>query len=180
MTAALLLLAFASSEAPLAEFSVHRGAETVVISPAKASATVIVFVSTICPVSDKYVERLNDLYRTYSGRAVQFVIANPNANETWPDTEAYARQNGVIYPMYRDENNRLADAVGAHSTPEALVFDRGGRLRYRGHIDDSNNPARVRSHSLRDAIEAVVNGRDVAVQRTRALGCAIHRLKLKP
>jgi hypothetical protein len=176
MTAAVLLLAFASFEPRLADFSVHRGAETVTISPAKASATVIVFVSTICPVSDQYVERLNALYRTYKPEHVQFVITNPNANETWVDTIAYARRNGAEYTMYRDDNNRLADAVGAQSTPEAFVFDRMGRLRYRGHIDDATNPARVRTHSLHDAIASVLAGREVAVPKTRVLGCAIHRV----
>jgi AhpC/TSA family len=169
MTAAILLL--------LTEFTLHRGAETVALSPSKASATVIVFISTICPVSDKYVDRLNALYGEYSAQGVQFVIANPNANEKWQDTDNYARGNGLLYPVYQDVGNRLADRIGAQSTPEAFVFDRSGRLRYRGQIDDATNPARVRSHSLRNALEAVVNRREVAVQRTRAVGCAIHRAK---
>ena len=169
MTAAILLL--------LTEFTVHRGADAVALSPSKASATVIVFVSTICPVSDKYVERLNGLYRAYSGKGVQFVAANPNANETWQDTTRYAQENGLMYPVYQDNKNQLADKIGAQSTPEAFVFDRSGRLRYRGQIDDAMNPARVRVQPLREAIDAVITGREVAVQRTRAVGCAIHRAK---
>src|SRR5687767_1924546 len=176
MTAAVLLLAFAGAESQFYEFPVHRGTTAVAISPAKASATVVVFVSTVCPISDKYVERLNLLYRAYSSKGVQFAAVNPNANETWQDTETYARQNQLLYPVYQDEKNRLADKLGAQSTPEALVLDSSGRLRYRGQIDDAANPARVRNRSLRDAIEAVLNNRAVAVSRTRALGCGIHRV----
>jgi hypothetical protein len=79
--------------------------------------------------------------------------------------------------VYRDEKNLLADKLKAQSTPEAFVFDASGRLRYRGQIDDAANPARVRTHSLRDAINAVLNDRPVTSARTRALGCAIHRIE---
>jgi hypothetical protein len=149
----------------------------VVISPVKASATVVVFVSTLCPVSDKYVDRLNDFHRRFSPGGVQFVMAYPNANESWHDVESYSKRNGLEYPVYKDEGNQLADRLGARSTPEAFVFDRSGQLRYRGRIDDAVNPARVRAHSLRDAIEAVVQGREVREPQTRALGCSIHRAK---
>jgi peroxiredoxin len=147
----------------------------VVISPFKASATVVVFVSTICPISDKCVERLNELHRAYSGKGVQVLAVNPNANETWQQTQSYAEANRLLYPVYRDEWNRLADKLDAHTTPEAFVIDRQGLLRYRGRIDDATNPARVRVHWLKDAIEAVVSGASVAAPRTRGLGCAIHR-----
>jgi hypothetical protein len=98
MIAAVLLLALAGAEPHFGEFSLHRGDTTVAISPAKASATVVVFMSTLCPISDKYVERLNGLYRTYSPKRVQFAAVNPNANETWQDTETYARNNQLLYP----------------------------------------------------------------------------------
>lgn len=169
MFAAVFLLAV--------EFLVHRGEATVAISPAMASATVIVFASTLCPISDKYVDRLNDLHRRFSASGVQFVMAYPNANESWGDVESYSKRNGLEYPVYKDQGNQLADRLSANSTPEAFVFDRSGQLRYRGRIDDAANPARVRAHSLRDAIEAVLQGRAVAEPQIRALGCSIHRVK---
>ena len=176
MLAALLLFALAN-EPRLSEFTLSRGIETVAASPAKASATVLVFVSTLCPVSDKYVERLNALYTEFAGRGVQFFAVDPNSNENWPDVVRYVQENGVRYPMYRDERNRVADRVGARSTPEAFVYNAQGRLRYRGQIDDAVNVARVRRHALRDAVQAVLESRDVLPGETRALGCAIHRVK---
>ena len=170
-----LLLLLLPVEARLSEFTLQRGAETVTVSPARASATVLVFVSTICPVSDKYVERLNALYQGSAGQGVQFLAVNPNSNESRQDVARYAAENGVRYPMYKDESNRLADRVGARSTPEAFIYDAEGRLRYRGQIDDAVNPARVRSHTLRDALQAVLQRRGVSPAETRALGCAIHR-----
>jgi peroxiredoxin len=169
--AALLLLVL--------EFTLQRGIETVVISPAKANATAVVFASAVCPVSDKYVERLNDLYARFSRRGVQFVVVYPNANESWRDIETYSKRNGLTFPVYRDDANRLADRLDARSTPEAFLFDRSGRLRYRGRIDDATNPARVRAHSLRDAIETVLSGGEVPETRTLAAGCAIHRVSLQ-
>jgi hypothetical protein len=175
--AAFLLFASAGGELRLSDFFVHRGTEAVAISPAKANATVVVFISSVCPIADKYLERLNDLHMVYAPAGVQFVMVNSNANETWRDMEAYASRNGATFPVYRDEGNHLADRLSAQSTPEGFVIDRSGLLRYRGRIDDATNPARVRSHSLRDAIASVLKNREVTVPRTRVLGCAIHRLK---
>lgn len=145
------------------------------ISPDEAAATVVVFGSAICPISDKYVERLNGIYSFYAPKGVQFIFADPNRNEKWADLERYAKNNGVLFPVYMDTENRLADILGAQSTPEAFLLDSRGMVQYRGAIDDAANPARVRSHFLRSAIDALIERRPVAQSRTRAFGCAIHR-----
>jgi alkyl hydroperoxide reductase subunit AhpC len=161
----------------VSEFTLNRGPEAVTISTANAKATVVVFVSAVCPVSERYIERLNDLHARFRDTNVQFVTANPNANESWPDIIKHATTNGVAYPVYRDDENRLADRLGARSTPEAFVFDKTGQLRYRGQIDEAVNEVRVRIRSLRDAVDAVLAGRKVINPETRAVGCAIHRVK---
>jgi alkyl hydroperoxide reductase subunit AhpC len=174
--AALLLLAFANGST-LSDFSLNKGAETVVVSPEKSSATVLVFVSAVCPVSDKYVDRLNALYRDFAARGVRLLMVNSNHNESWEDVARYTVENGLAYPMYKDYHNRLADRVGALKTPEAFVYDSKGILRYRGQIDDASNAARVRTHSLHDALEAVLRGITVEQAETRTRGCTIHRVK---
>src|SRR5215213_1555739 len=107
------MLALAGSDPRMTEFFVHRGVTPVVISPSKASATVVVFVSTLCPISDKYVERLNDLHRQFSPPGVQLIVADPNANESWRDVEKYATANDLVYSLYKDNANQLADRLGA-------------------------------------------------------------------
>jgi hypothetical protein len=147
------------------------------ISPEGADATAVIFISTICPVSNSYNARMNDLYRDYSAKGVKFVFLNANQNESAGEVESHARSAGFAFPVYKDLNNVVADRFGAQYTPEAFVMDRTGAVRYHGRIDDAQNPARVRQNSLRMAIDAVLTGGAVAAPETKAFGCTIKRLR---
>ena len=67
--------------------------------------------------------------------------------------------------------------MGATITPEAVVWA-GGRVQYRGRIDDRyvdlgvERPAAT-EHDLADAITAVLAGTPVAHPQTQAVGCYI-------
>ena len=65
-------------------------------------------------------------------------------------------------------------AFGATKTPEAFLFDANGKLAYHGAIDDNSEDANaVKSHYLKDALEAVLSGKPVPMAETKALGCGI-------
>lgn len=143
----------------------------------RRDATVVAFTSTRCPVSGMYQQRLNDLYREFSAKGVAFVVVNANHNEPPAEVLRYSRQAALPYPVYKDFHNRLADAYEVESTPEVLVLDRAGEVRYRGAIDDSSNPARVKVHALRDAVVSVLAGKTPSVARLKAFGCVLKREK---
>ena len=142
-----------------------------------AKVTVVGFVSTKCPVSAAYNQRMRELYQQFSARGVGFVFIDSNANETEADMQLYTKQAGLEFPLYRDVGNRVADLFGAQSTPEIFVLDGDSTLRYRGAIDDSQNEARVKVRGLRLAIEAVLGGKPVQPERTKAFGCTLHRVR---
>lgn len=143
----------------------------------RRDVTVVAFTSTRCPVSGMYQQRLNDLYREFSAKGVAFVVVNANHNEPPAEVLRYSRQAALPYPVYKDFHNRLADAYEVESTPEVLVLDRAGEVRYRGAIDDSSNPARVKVHALRDAVVSVLAGKTPSVARLKAFGCVLKREK---
>ncbi len=63
-------------------------------------------------------------------------------------------------------------------TPEAFVLDEQGRIRYHGRIDDQFVARRVRNATpsgseLKDAIAAVLSGKEVATPHVAAIGCPI-------
>jgi peroxiredoxin len=149
----------------------------VAISPAKGDVTVVMFISAICPVSNNYNVRINDLYRDYSAKGVKFVFINANQNEKPALVQDHARRAGFPFAVYADVDNVVADRLGAQSTPETFVIAGNGAIRYHGRIDDSQNPARVQHHSLRLAIDAVLAGREVAAPETKAFGCTIKRVR---
>ena len=111
---------------------------------------VLVFISAQCPVSNEYVGRVNALAQEYKGRA-SVVGVNSNRNESVEDMERHAREYGLGFPVYKDRDNVAADALGITVTPQAVVLDALGRLRYRGRIDDSQKIARVKREDLRRA-----------------------------
>ena len=139
--------------------------------------SVVVFISTVCPVSNSYNLRLKELYKNYAPKGVKFQFLNANQNESQVEMEDHARSVGFPFPVSKDANNVMADRLGADYTPESFVIDRGGVVRYHGRIDDAQNPARVRQNSLRQAIDAVLAGREVATPGTKAFGCTIKRVR---
>src|SRR3954454_9498640 len=72
---------------------VSENSVLVSISPANAKATIVIFISTKCPISNSYNERMNAIYKDYSDRGVQFVFVNANANEPVQEIEDHAKAN---------------------------------------------------------------------------------------
>ena len=149
------------------------------VSPQKSKATAVLFVSAVCPVSNAYNERMMQIYKDYSARGVQFLFVNANSNEPADKVAEHREEAGYPFPVYMDKNNSLADRLGAQMTPEALVLDSHGEVRYRGFIDDAKNPARVTNQGLRGALDAVLAGTRVLNPETKSFGCTIHRVRKK-
>jgi thiol-disulfide isomerase/thioredoxin len=138
-------------------------------------ATVLMFISTQCPVSNAYNERMAALAADYASKGVAFIGMNANREETPEDIAAHARAHGFKFPILKDTGNVQADVFGAKVTPETYVYDSEGRLRYHGRIDDDRSGRSVQSRDLRAALDALLAGKDVPVTETKAFGCTIKR-----
>jgi len=108
----------------------------VVFEKLKGTVTVIGFIATKCPISNDYNERMKALYADYQGRGVRFVFINSNSTEPAAEVAEHSRQYGFPFPVYKDDNNVVADRFGAEFTPEVYMLDQGGVIRYHGAIDD--------------------------------------------
>jgi hypothetical protein len=140
-------------------------------------AQVIVFTTAACPIAQRYLPVLADLEREFRPRGVGFLVLNVGAGETLAEATAQTTLAGIEFPVGQDLEGVAARAVGATRTPEAVVLDPDGRLRYRGRIDDqhrfSGTQATVREPHLRRALEAVLAGRDPQPAETTVEGCHI-------
>lgn len=136
-----------------------------------------------CPVVLANIERLTSLARAYRDRGVRFVMVNSNDADRYEDDsfegmERFAADHDLPFPYLHDETQSVALAYRTVRTPEVLVFDAGRRLRYHGRIDDApKDPADATTHELRDALEALLDGRRPAEPETWAVGCTV---KWKP
>ncbi len=139
--------------------------------------TVAAFISTQCPISNAFNDRMAALYKDYKPKGVRFVFINSNANESKAMVADHRTAAGFPFPVYKDAENTAADFFGAMATPATYVIDGHGLLRYRGYIEDSTNEARVKHRALRDALDAVLAGKAVPAPETKAFGCSIKRVK---
>jgi len=138
--------------------------------------TVIMWVSTRCPVSNAYNDRMQALSEKYTASGFHFVGINSNKAEDPAEIASHAEEHGFEFPILKDEKNVIADEYGASVTPEIYVLDAKGVLVYHGRIDDSQEPASVSSKDLESALDAIVAGKPVPKSEAKAFGCSIKRV----
>lgn len=145
-----------------------------------AAATVLLFTAVDCPISDRYAPAVRRLAERYGAKGVRFWLVYPNEGEMPAAARAHAAAFSYGLPVALDTARVLADRAAATVTPEAAVFDREGRLRYHGRIDDRyidfgvDRPVPT-THDLDEALAAVLAGGVVKRPEAPAVGCAIVR-----
>ena len=142
-------------------------------------ATVVIFISTECPVSNEYNERFLALHNDYKDQGVQFIGINSNRNESVEEIAEHNKTNKFDFVVLKDLGNKIADKFGARRTPEVYLLDEKRILRYRGAID--NNQKNPETHYLRERLDLVIAGRAIPEDRkkTKAFGCTIKRVRKK-
>jgi hypothetical protein len=84
-----------------------------------------------------------------------------------------AAEQRYVFAYARDESQEVARAYGAQRTPEVFVLDADRRIAYHGAIDDDADPDRASERYLRDALDAVLEGRSPDRPETAPVGCTI-------
>lgn len=148
---------------------------------------VVVFTCNHCPIAQMYERRIAQLTVDYRGRGVSVVAIEPNdpnaitideldssdISDSLEEMKVRAEYKHLAYPyLYDGEAQSATNAYGPQATPHAFVFDRDRRLRYEGRIDNSYRSELVTTHEVRDAIEALLANREVAVKHTGVFGCS--------
>lgn len=144
----------------------------------KPRLTVHVFLNTECPISQQYVRVLTDLQRHYEPQGVQFVAWFPLRTDSPPVIRRFRTEYALSFTGKPDPGARLARQLRVRVTPEVVVMQPSGRIRYRGAIDDwyfalGKHRPEADQHYLRAALDALVAGKDVALPGTNAVGCLV-------
>ncbi len=144
----------------------------------RAKVLVLMFMANRCPTARVYTERINAIQRDYATRGVQVVGINSDDQylfplESLPEMKRIATERRYEFPYLKDDTQELGKGIGAIVTLHAFVLDEQRAVRYRGRVDDSRDPNLARTRDLRDAIEALLEGREVKVPETRPFACAI-------
>jgi len=140
---------------------------------------VIVFSCNHCPYVKAYEDRMIALQRDYISKGVQLIAINSNDEYNYPEDRfekmvERARLKHFNFPYLRDEDQSVAAAFGATHTPQFFVFDTNRKLCYSGKMDDNwEHPGKVKEQYLRDALDALLSGREVKMPKTFSIGCTI-------
>jgi peroxiredoxin len=154
---------------------------------ASSPVLVVVFACNHCPISQMYERRIAQLSEDYHDRGVAVVAIQPNdptairideldssdISDSLDEMKIRAQYKHLTYPyLYDGETQSVTRAYGPQATPHVFVFDSDRRLRYEGRMDDSYRTEMVKTHEARDAIDALLAHREVAVKHTSVFGCS--------
>lgn len=149
-------------------------------SPA-AAFSVLVFVSTHCPISNRYAPTLREIHERYADRGVAFYLVYPDPADDAAAIRAHVREFELPGTPVRDPGHRLVARAQARVTPDVAVFGADGErqaLAYHGRIDDrARDFGKVRPQAsqrdLVDTLDALLAGEPVPHPETEAVGCYI-------
>ena len=149
--------------------------EPLVVVP--GAVHVLLFTSHECPIANAYAPTLRELASSWAGTAVRLFLIHVDPDLTVAAARAHASNYELPGTIVLDPHQRLARAVGATKTPEAVVITESSQV-YCGRIDDQWSALGARaqvasSHDLRDAVAAALAGRPVAMASTPVVGCLL-------
>jgi len=154
-----------------------------------ARVLVLVFTCNHCPTAQAYEDRIIQLTKDYKSKGVAVVAIMPNdpqsirldelgytdMGDSFDEMKRRAAEKHFNFPyLYDGKDEAVSLKYGPIATPHVFVFDKDRKLRYSGRVDDVEKPTKT-PHTLdtRNAIEALLNGKEVPVTTTKVFGCSI-------
>ena len=154
---------------------------------AASSVLVVIFTCDHCPIAQMYEQRIERLYEDYGQRGVAVVAIQGNdpraltideldssdLSDTLDDMKVRYAWKHLHYPyLYDGDTQAVTRAYGPQATPHVFIFDKDRKLRYEGRFDNSYRIEKVATQDARNAVDALLAGKPVAVTHTNVFGCS--------
>jgi peroxiredoxin len=154
---------------------------------AASPVLVVVFTCNHCPIAQMYERRIQQLATDYKSKGVAVVAIEPNdpkairideldssdTSDSLAEMKIRVQYKHLTYPyLYDGETQEVTRAYGPQATPHIFIFDKERHLQYEGRIDNSYRTELVKTNDTRDAIDALLNHKEVAVRHTGVFGCS--------
>jgi len=150
---------------------------------------VIMFICNHCPTAQSYEDRMIQLVNDYQDKGVGFLAVSPNdplavrldemgytdLGDDLEDMKIRAEYKKYNFPyIYDGKTQAMSRKYGPVATPHVFIFDQEMKLRYTGRIDDSEIAVRPDTkHDTRNALEELLAGKKVTVEKTKTFGCSV-------
>ena len=154
-----------------------------------ARILVIVFTCNHCPTAQAYEDRIIRLTDDYKAKGVNVVAIMPNdpqsirldelgytdMGDSFEEMKRRAAEKHFNFPyLYDGKTEETSKKYGPIATPHVFIFDKDRKLRYSGRVDDVEKPTKTpHTSDARNAIDALLAGKEVPVTTTKVFGCSI-------
>jgi peroxiredoxin len=148
---------------------------------------VVVFTCNHCPIAQMYEQRIQQLETDYRDRGVAVVAIEPNdpkalrideldssdISDSLEEMKIRFEYKHLHYPyLYDGETQSVTRAYGPQATPHVFIFDKDRKLQYEGRMDNSYRRELVNTQDARNAIDALLASREIAIKHTGVFGCS--------
>ncbi len=147
-----------------------------------AKGFIVIFSCNHCPYVKAYESRMEALNKQFAPKGFPVIAINSNDVSRYPEDSfenmrRNAKQKGFTFPYLYDESQEVARFYGALKTPHVYLLEKRGEdliVKYTGAIDDNTQDAeKVEKRYVEDAVNALLAGKAIKVQETKAIGCGI-------
>ncbi|MCF4966406.1 thioredoxin family protein [Nostoc sp. CMAA1605] len=132
-----------------------------------------------CPYVNLYINRLKEIQKEFATAGFVLIAINGSDNTGLPGHNLekmrdFAERHQLNFPYLWDSTQDVSRSFGTIATPMAFVIDSHGILRYRGQIDNHPQKPLAKSEDyLRDAIAALLQGKEILIPETEPVGTPI-------
>lgn len=147
-----------------------------------AKGFIIVFTCNHCPFAKLYPPRLNELNNRYKPLGIPLIAISSTdtimyEEDTYPNMVTKAKEEQFNFPYLFDEMQEVAKNFKAQKTPHAFVIWKENNnwvVKYNGAIDDNGmDSEKVTENYVADAVNALLNGKQILTKETKSIGCQI-------
>lgn len=155
---------------------------------ANAKVLAIIFTCNHCPTAQAYEDRMIALTKDYKAKGVAVVAVSPNdpkaisldelgytdMGDSFAEMKLRVKEKGYNFPyLYDGETEKMSRAYGPIATPHIFIFDKQRKLQYVGRMDGSEKPGSANAEDARNALDALLADKAVAVAQTKTFGCSV-------
>lgn len=147
-----------------------------------AKGFIVTFTCNTCPYAVLYEDRIINLDKKYAPKGYPVIAIMPNNTDVKPGDnleamKSRAQSKGFTFPYLIDKNQTVYPKFGATKTPHVFILKKtveGNQVKYIGAIDDNYKDASaVSAKYVENAVDALLDGKEVAQTVTKAIGCSI-------
>lgn len=147
-----------------------------------AKGAIVIFSCNTCPYVVAYEDRMIDLHNKYASKGYPVIAINSNDDKVSPGDsfdkmKERSKDKNFPFPYVYDKSQDIIKAYGGSRTPHVYLLNKENGdyiVKYIGAIDNNYQEASaVTERYVEDAVDALLQGKKIAVETTKAIGCTI-------